>query len=50
MCVAGVGCLVELLRSLFSPRNPKSVIISRLDGGIITVTRAAIASQTEHIV
>ena len=50
VCVAGVGCLVGLLRSLFSPRNPKSVIISRLDGGIITVTRAAIASQTEHIV
>ena len=50
VCVTGLGCAICLLRSLFSPRNPKSVIISKLDGGTITVTRAAIASQTEHIV
>ena len=46
----GAGLLFCLLRALFAPRNRKSVVISALDGGQITVTRTAIASQARHIV
>ena len=48
--ITGAGLLFCLLRALFAPRNRKSVVISALDGGQITVTRTAIASQARHIV
>lgn len=48
--ITGVGCLICLLRSIFTPRNYKNVIISSDGGDQITVTRSAIASQAQHIV
>ncbi|MEE6146471.1 alkaline shock response membrane anchor protein AmaP [Olsenella sp. YH-ols2223] len=48
--ITGAGLLFCLLRALLAPRNRKSVVISALDGGQITVTRTAIASQARHIV
>lgn len=50
VCITGLGCLICFLRSLFTPRNRKEIIISDEGGDQITVTRAAIASQAEHIV
>lgn len=48
--VTALGVLICFLRSLFSPRNRKVITVSRVDGGEITVTRNAIASQAKHIV
>lgn len=48
--ITGVGCLVCLLRALFTPRNYKNIIIASDSGDQITVTRSAIASQAQHIV
>lgn len=48
--ITGVGCLICFLRSIFTPRNYKNIIISSDGGDQITVTRSAIASQAEHIV
>ncbi|MGN0287397.1 MAG: alkaline shock response membrane anchor protein AmaP [Atopobiaceae bacterium] len=48
--ILALGVLICFLRSLFSPRNRKSITVSRLDGGQVTVTRKAIASQTRHII
>ena len=50
VAITGAGLLFCLLRAIFTPRNRKSVVISTLDGGQITVTRTAIASQARHIV
>lgn len=48
--ILALGVLICFLRSLFSPRNRKSITVSRLDGGQVTVTRKAIASQARHII
>lgn len=48
--VTAVGLLVSLLRGVFSRSNRRSVVVSSLGGGTVTVTRAAIASQAAHIV
>ncbi len=40
----------ELLRSLFSRRRKESISVMDIDGGTITVTRSAVASQASHIV
>ncbi|MGI6755895.1 MAG: alkaline shock response membrane anchor protein AmaP [Atopobiaceae bacterium] len=48
--ISGFGLIFCILRALFAPRNRKSVTITSLDGGKITVTRTAIASQARHIV
>ncbi len=52
VCVAitGLSLVGFLLASIFWPRNPKAVIISRGKGGDVTVTRSAIASQVSHII
>lgn len=53
LVVAGItalGTLICLLRAIFTPRNRKVVMVNRVDGGEITVTRNAIASQAKHIV
>ncbi len=39
-----------LLRSLFSRRRQESISVMDIDGGTITVTRSAVASQASHIV
>ncbi len=50
VCVTGIGLLGCVLKSLFAPRNPKETIVADVDGGRITVTRAAIASQTRYVI
>ena len=50
VCISAVGLLACLLVSLFAPRNPRETIVADVNGGQITVTRAAIVSQTRHIV
>lgn len=50
VCLSGVGLLLCMLVALFAPRNPKETIVAEVDGGKITVTRAAISAQTRHIV
>ena len=45
-CITAVGLVAMLLRALFSRR----VKVTTVDGGVISVTRAAIASQASHIV
>lgn len=49
VCVTGLGLVVELLRGLFA-RRTRTVQVATVDGGAITVTREAIASQASHIV
>ena len=48
-CITAAGLVVTLLRALFS-RRVKTVEVTTVDGGVISVTRAAIASQASHIV
>ena len=50
VCIAAAGLLICVLKSLFTPRNPKESIVVELDGGHITVTRQAIVAQTKHII
>lgn len=50
VCLSAVGLLACVLVSLFAPRNPKATEVAEVDGGKITVTRAAIATQTRHII
>lgn len=50
VCIAAVGLVVCLAVSLFAPRNPRETIVADVNGGQITVTRAAIVSQTRHVV
>lgn len=40
----------ELLRSLFSRRRREAISVMDVDGGAITVTKSAVASQAGHIV
>ena len=47
--VTVIGLVVTLLRGLFS-RKVRTVEVARVDGGSITVTREAIASQAANIV
>ena len=49
MAITLLGLLVELFRGLFS-RRVRTVEVAVVDGGAITVTREAIASQASHIV
>lgn len=48
-CITAAGLVATLLRALFS-RRVKTVEVTTVDGGVISVTRAAIASQASHIV
>jgi hypothetical protein len=50
VCLSAVGLLACVLVSLFAPRNPKATEVAEVDGGKITVTRTAIATQTRHII
>lgn len=45
-----VWLVFGLLRSLFSRRRKESISVMDIDGGTITVTRSAVASQASHIV
>ena len=49
VCVTALGLLIELGRGLFA-RRTRTVQVATVDGGAITVTREAIASQASHIV
>lgn len=48
--VAGLGLLVLLCRALFARRKVRTVEVATVDGGVISVTRDAIAAQASHIV
>ena len=50
VCIAAFGLLVCLLRALFTPSGPKETMVLELDGGNITVTRAAIITQARHVI
>ena len=47
--VTAIGLVVMLFQGLFA-RKARTVQVATVDGGAITVTREAIASQAEHIV
>lgn len=47
--VTAIGLVVMLFQGLFA-RKTRTVQVATVDGGAITVTREAIASQAEHIV
>ena len=47
--ITALGLLVALCQGLFS-RKVRTVEVATVDGGAISVTREAIASQAEHIV
>lgn len=48
--VTGLGLLVLLCRALFARRKVRTVEVATVDGGVISVTRDAIAAQASHIV
>lgn len=48
-CVTAAGLAITLLRALFT-RRVRTVEVTTVDGGVISVTREAIASQARHIV
>lgn len=50
LVVSGVGLLVLLLRAIFARRKVRTVEVATVDGGVISVTRDAIAAQASHIV
>lgn len=50
LVVSGVGLLVLLVRALFGGRRVRTVEVATVDGGVISVTRDAIAAQASHIV
>lgn len=49
LAVTAIGLVVMLFQGLFA-RKTRTVQVATVDGGAITVTREAIASQAEHIV
>ena len=49
LAVTAVGLVAMLFQGLFA-RKTRTVQVATVDGGAITVTREAIASQAEHIV
>lgn len=48
--VSVFGLLVLFVRALFAGRGVRSVEVASVDGGVISVTRDAIAAQASHIV
>ena len=50
LAISALGMIVLLCRALFSRRTVRTVEIATVDGGIISVTRDAIAAQASHIV
>ena len=50
LVVSGVGLLTLLLRAIFARRKVRTVEVATVDGGVISVTRDAIAAQASHIV
>lgn len=50
LAVSAFGLLVLLCRALFARRKVRTVEVATVDGGVISVTRDAIAAQASHIV
>lgn len=50
LAISAFGLLVLLCRALFARRAVRTVEIATVDGGVISVTRDAIAAQASHIV
>lgn len=47
--ILGIGLVVSLIRGIFS-RRADSIVVTSVDGGEVTVSRDAIASQAVHII
>ena len=50
LVVSALGLLVLLVRALFAGKRVRTVEVATVDGGVISVTRDAIAAQASHIV
>ena len=50
LIVSALGLLVLLVRALFAGKRVRTVEVATVDGGVISVTRDAIAAQATHIV
>ncbi len=50
LSVSALGMIILLGRALFARRTVRTVEIATVDGGVISVTRDAIAAQASHIV
>lgn len=50
LAVSALGLVVLLARALFGGRRVRTVEVATVDGGVISVTRDAIAAQASHIV
>ena len=50
LVVSALGLLVLLVRALFAGKRVRTVEVATVDGGVISVTRDAIAAQATHIV
>lgn len=48
--IAAIGLLVTLGRAIFTPKERKTVVVSRSGSNQVTVATAAISSQAAHIV
>lgn len=49
ICVTAFGLLICLARALFT-RNRKVIVVAKVRGGTITITRDAIAAQVVHMI
>lgn len=49
-CITALGLAILFFRAIFARSNKKSIIVTSVDGGQITVSRDAIASQAAHII
>ena len=49
-CITALGLVVLLFRAILARKNKKNILVTSVDGGQITVSRDAIASQAAHII
>lgn len=49
-CITVLGLAILLFRALFARSNKKNILVTSVDGGQISVSRDAIASQAAHII
>lgn len=48
--ITAVGSIISLGRSILTPRNSKTVVVSKSNGDQVTVATAAISSQAAHVI
>ena len=49
-CITALGLVILLFRAILARKNKKNILVTSVDGGQITVSRDAIASQAAHII